>query len=307
MNTTSPLAVADRSFGKRTRADEIVRGMDLSGRLVVVTGANAGIGFETARSLASAGAHVVLGCRRRDAADEAASRIRARHPDARVEASGLDLASYDSVRAFAERLEADNVDVLVCNAGVVNMRYRETESGFEHTVGVCHLGHFLLTHELLPRLLAGGSGRVVVVSSESHRSPATLDFDRLPLSRERYHGLVAYGQAKLCNVLFANELQRRCHDRGLTACSLHPGTLVTTRIGRDAWWVRLVMLLVSPFTKNAAQGAATSVYCATHPDGEEIGGRYFDHCRPKRGSRESNDAAVAARLWTLSEGWVGIA
>lgn len=297
--------MSEQRFGKRTRADEVVHGMDLCDRLVVVTGANVGIGFETARTLAAAGARVVLGCRRREAGTGAAARIRSRHPGAQVEHSDLDLASWDSVRSFAQRLDGDRLDVLICNAGVVNLRYREVESGFEHTVGVCHLGHFLLTHELLPRLLADGGGRVVMVSSESHRSPRRLDFDRLPLPRDDYSGMVAYGQAKLCNVLFANELQRRYGDRGLVACSLHPGTLVTTRIGRDAWWIRLLMLLVSPFTKSAAQGAATSVYCATHPNGEEIGGRYFDHCQPRRSSREANDPTVAEKLWKLSERWVG--
>lgn len=295
------------SFGKRTRADEVVRGVDLGGRTMVVTGANGGIGYETARALASAGARVILACRDLEKGRAAAAGIRERHPGASAELAELDLASLDSVRAFARGLDAEKLHVLICNAGVVNLRYRETESGFEHTVGVCHLGHFLLTHELLPRLLAGGGGRVVMVSSESHRSPRTLDFDRLPLPGDRYHGLVAYGQAKLCNVLFANELQRRYGERGLVACSLHPGTLVTTRIGRDAWWVRLVMRLVSPFTKSPAQGAATSVYCAVYARGAEIAGRYFDHCRPKPASREADDPAVAARLWALSERWVGIA
>jgi WW domain-containing oxidoreductase len=237
---------------------------------------------------------------------DAARRIAERHPNARAEHSDLDLASWPSVRAFADRLDAEAVDALVCNAGVVNLRYREVESGFEHTVGVCHLGHFLLTQQLLPRLLANPSGRVVMVSSESHRSPRTLDFDRLPLPRAGYSGLVAYGQAKLCNVLFANELQRRYQDRGLTACSLHPGTLVTTRIGRDALWVRLLMALVSPFTKSAEQGAATSVLCAVHPEPAAVAGRYFDHCRPKRSSREANDPEVAHRLWEASEAWVAL-
>ncbi|HVS13619.1 MAG TPA: SDR family NAD(P)-dependent oxidoreductase [Thermoanaerobaculia bacterium] len=292
-------------FGKRTRADEVVRGLDLSGKTMVVTGANVGIGYETARALAAAGARVVLGCRNREAGSRAAQRIADRHPGASAEHADLDLASWPSVRAFAARLDAEQVDALICNAGVINMAYREVESGFEHTVGVCHLGHFLLTRELLPRLLVAG-GRVVMVSSESHRSPRTLDFDRLPLPREGYSGMVAYGQAKLCNVLFANDLQRRYGDRGVVACSLHPGTLVTTRIGRDAWWVRLVIRLVSPFTKNAAQGAATSVYCAVHPGGEAIAGLYFDHCAPKRSSREANDPAVAGRLWERSEEWLGL-
>ena len=199
---------------------------------MVVTGANTGIGFETARALASAGARVLLACRNPKAGAAAVARIKELHPDSKPELSELDLASFDSVRAFAARIDAPSIDVVVANAGLMNTGYKEVQSGFEHTVGVCHLGHFLLVRELLPKLLEGGRGRVVMVSSESHRHPKKLDFDRLPLTADDYSALVSYGQAKLCNVLFANELQRRFGDDGLTACSLHPGNLVTTDIGR---------------------------------------------------------------------------
>jgi len=283
----------------------VVRGLDLSGRLMIVTGANTGIGFETARALASAGARVVLACRNPEAGRDAVRRIVARHPRADAKLALLDLASFASVRAFTDALAAPRIDALICNAGLFNTSYRATPGGFEHTVGVSHLGHFLLTLRLLPRLLAA-QGRVVMVSSESHRQPRKLDFDRFPLPEQHYSMMVAYGQAKLCNVLFANELQRRYGAEGLTACSLHPGTLVSTEIGRDSALARVVMRLVSPFTKSPSQGAATSVFCAVHPDRAALGGRYFSHCQPKPSSPEANDPAVASRLWQLSEKWVGI-
>jgi NAD(P)-dependent dehydrogenase (short-subunit alcohol dehydrogenase family) len=204
-------------FGGRSTADDVVRALDLSGRCMVVTGANTGIGFETARALASAGARVVLACRNPDAGRAAVQRIQARHPHADARLARLDLASFASIRAFTDALAEPRVDVLVCNAGLFAARYRETEDGFESTVGVCHLGHFLLTLRLLPKLLAA-RGRVVMVSSESHRTPRRLDFEHLPHPERHYSTVVAYGQAKLCNALFANELQRRYGAQGLTGC-----------------------------------------------------------------------------------------
>jgi NAD(P)-dependent dehydrogenase (short-subunit alcohol dehydrogenase family) len=291
-------------FGRRSSADDVLRGRDLSGRTAIVTGANTGIGFETARSLAAAGARVVLACRNPESGAAAVARIRARHPQALAEFLPLDLGSFLSVRAFCASLDAERIEVLILNAGSVSTVYLETEDGFERTVGVCHIGHFLLTQLLLPRLLAAGHSRVVVVSSESHRHPKHLDFSRLPLNRNNYSTMVAYGQAKLCNALMARELQRRYGAQGLVACSLHPGTLVTTEIGRESGAMRVLMKLVSPFTKNANQGAATSVFAAVHEPASDIAGRYLADCRPKPATAEVEDPAVAERLWTRSEQWV---
>ena len=290
-------------FGSKTAADEVVHGMDLSGRFVIITGANTGIGFETARSLASAGARVLLACRSAEKASGAVERIRAKHPEADVSFAELDLGSFDSIRSFVESLNEPSIDVLIGNAGVLNASYHESDGGIEHTVGVSHLGHFLLVQGLLPKLLSGEGGRVVMVGSEAHRSPRTLEFEKFPLSTDNFSQLVSYGQAKLCNTLFANELQRRYADQGLTACSLHPGNLVTTEIGRDSLLARLAMKLVSPFTKSAAQGAATSVLCAVHPDAAAVAGGYFSHCQPARMSREAANPEVARRLWEITETW----
>lgn len=290
-------------FGSKTTADEVVQGMDLSGRVMLVTGANTGIGYDTGRSLASAGARVLLACRSAEKGKNAAQRIRDAHPKADVAFVQLDLASIDSIRNFTENLEEPSIDVLIGNAGVVNAKYREIDGGIEHTVGVSHLGHFLLVRGLLPKLLASGGGRVVMVGSESHRSPRTLDFENFPLRADNFSSLKSYGQAKLCNTLFANELQRRYGDQGLTACSLHPGNLVTTEIGRDSLLTRIAMMLASPFTKSSAQGAATSVTCAVHPDSTAIAGKYYSHCQPIRMSREAENPEVAKRLWELTESW----
>jgi WW domain-containing oxidoreductase len=291
-------------FGAKTSADEVLRGMDLTSQFIVITGANTGIGYETARSLASAGARVLLACRDAEKAGDATERIRAKHPKANVSFAELDLGSFESIRSFVTSLNESSIDVLICNAGVLNASYHESDGGIEHTVGVCHLGHFLLVNGLLPKLLAAAAGgRVVMVGSETHRTPRTLEFEKFPLDADNYSQLVSYGQAKLCNTLFANELQRRYGDQGLTACSLHPGNLVTTEIGRDSLLARWAMKLVSPFTKSPAQGAATSVVCAVHPDTTALAGRYFSHCQSVRMSREAENPEVAKRLWELTETW----
>lgn len=289
------------TFGSRSSTAEVLEGIDLSGKRVIVTGANTGIGFETARALAGAGADVVLACRDAAKGTEAVNRIKAKHPAAHVESATLDLASVASIKHFCETLPFDAIDILICNAGLVPSRYEETAEGIERCVGVCHFGHFALARLLLPRLLAAGNARVIMVSSESHRSPAKLDFDKFPLTRDNFSALTAYGQAKLCNVLFANELQRRYGEKGLVACSLHPGALITTDIGRYSGVLRALVMLASPFTKTPDQGAATTVYCAARADARDIEAKYFSHCRAVDASKEANDPGVARRLWELSE------
>ena len=189
------------------------------------------------------------------------------------------------------------VDILLCNAGLITWGYEETDDGFERVVGVSHIGHVELFSGLRERLARAGRSRLVMVSSESHRSPRTLDFSRFPIPRQTYRSISAYGQAKLCNALFAVEVQRRYADIGITAVSLHPGSLIPTEISRGLRLTRVVFALATPFTKSVAQGAATSVYCATAPEVEAHAGGYFRDCAPNGPSAEAQDPAVARRLW----------
>jgi WW domain-containing oxidoreductase len=289
------------TFSARSTADDVLAGRDLSGRNVLVTGCNAGIGFETARSLAAGGAHVIAACRDQPKADATVARIRERHPQARLSPLALDLASFQSIRSAAVNVAVDELHALVCNAGLYSDRYGETADGLELTVGVCHFGHFLLTSLLMDKLRKAAPARVVMVSSESHRHPAKLHFERFPSSASRYRPLIAYGQAKLCNVLFANQLTRRHQHEGVYASSLHPGTMVLTSIYRDSIPAKLLALAMSPFAKSIAQAAATSVYCATAPELETRGGSYFVDCKERAMSREAADVQVAERLWALTE------
>jgi len=286
-----------------TSASELVASEDLRGQVIIVTGANTGIGFETARVLAAAGARVVLACRSSTKGQAAVDKILQLHAKSQAEYLSLDLSSVDSIIAFTTQLKADKIDTLVCNAGLFMPTYEKTTQGIEKTVGVCHYGHFLLTRLLMPRLLKAASPRVVMVSSEAHRSPNTLDFEAFPLTQNNFGTLKAYGQAKLANLLMANELQRRYSDQGLTACSVHPGNLVTTDIGRGSLLTRALMVLISPFTKNVDQGAATTVYCVIEKDKELIAGRYYSHCQSAIMSREASNPEVAGKLWAVSDAW----
>jgi WW domain-containing oxidoreductase len=297
MANTSP-------FNHRSSADDVLRNQNLSGQVIIVTGANTGIGFETARSLAAAGATVIATCRSAEKAAATQKRLMLASPASTVETAVMDLSSLASVSDFCNGLAHSKIDVIICNAGIVAPKYGETKEGFEQTVGVCHVGHFLLVKKLMPRLLSAPAPRVVMVSSESHRVPPRLNFDALPYPESQFRPMKSYGQAKLCNALMAVELQRRFADQGLTACYVHPGTMVTTEIGRDSAIVRFAMWLVSPFTKTASQGAATSVFCATWDDRCELGGNYFSHCARVKPSAETGNVEVAGRLWGLSERWL---
>jgi WW domain-containing oxidoreductase len=293
--------------GSRATGDSVVGGLDLRGRTILVTGASSGIGFEAARSLAGAGAELLLACRTLGAGEAAAARIRAAHPAARAVPVALDLGSFASVRRCAAELGAGRLHVLVCNAGVFLPRYEATEDGIERTVGVCHFGHFLLVSLLLDALRAAAPARVVMVSSESHRWPPRLDFERFPLDPGRYRAVRAYGQAKLCNVLFANELTRRFARQGVLANALHPGSLIGTSIFRYSVAAKIVGALARPFVKTLAEGAATTVHCAVSPELEGVGGRYYADCREKPSSAGARDEAAAGRLFELSAARVGLA
>jgi len=290
-----------KPFKSRTNADEVLSNIDLRDKNIVITGANSGIGFETARALSAAGANVIITCRDDSKGTKTVSDIKQQHPEAHITYQCLDLASVDSIKRFSANLSWDKIDTLICNAGIFPANYRETQEGLEQCVGVCHFGHFALCKLLLPKLLKTDTPRVVVVSSLSHTTPKRLSFNNLPLSKEKFSGLVAYGQAKLCNLLFAKELQRRYGDQGLSACSLHPGTLITTNIGRDSIIVDTFMKVISPFTKSPNQGAATTVYCAAYAEHSSIQGKYYNHCKEVKSSRESNNPEVATKLWEISE------
>jgi NAD(P)-dependent dehydrogenase (short-subunit alcohol dehydrogenase family) len=279
--------------------------VDLTGKTVLITGGNAGIGKETAVDLASMGAQVTITAR--DPARGAAARdeIRTRSGRDDVDVMALDLAQLASVREFAGEFAArhDRLDVLVNNAGLVLSSRRETVDGYEMTFQVNHLGHFLLTELLRGQLVAGAPSRVVNVASDAHKSARRgLDFDDLQ-SQRRYRSFAVYGKTKLANILFTRELARRWDGSGVAANAVHPG-FVASSFGRDGdtgILGKLVFPLLKPFALNAAQGAQTSVYVASAPELEGITGGYWVKSAPASPSTAAQDDAAAARLWMVSE------
>jgi len=281
--------------------------MSIQGKTVIVTGANTGIGLETASGLAALGANVILTARDPAKGTAATTEIRRRFPDANVDAMELDLSRLADVRTFAtlvtERLP--RLDVLVNNAGLILDERRVTEDGFEMTFQVNHLGPFLLTNLLLAKLKESAPSRIVNVASAAHRG-AKLDFD--DLQSERHFSVRVYGTTKLCNILFTRELARRLQGMGVTANSLHPGT-VRTGFGRDgdtSGFVALAVKLGGPFFLSAEKGAATSIYVAASPEIEGVSGEYFAKSRISKPTAAARDDEAARRLWDASEELVGL-
>jgi NAD(P)-dependent dehydrogenase (short-subunit alcohol dehydrogenase family) len=281
----------------------------MDGRTVLVTGGNTGIGKETAVALAREGARVVFTTRDATKGEVARAEIRDRAGSDTVDVMELDLARLASVRDFADRWAAqhDHLDVLVNNAGVLIGSRRETSDGYEMTFQVNHLGPFLLTNLLRGQLVAGDEARVVNVASTAHTSARNgLDFDDLQSTR-RYRSFSVYARSKLANVLFTRELARRWDDTGITANSLHPG-FVASRFGRDGdtgGFTNMVFPLLKPFALTPEQGAQTQVYVASAPELAGITGGYWAKCAPATPSAAAQDDAAAARLWEVSEQFVG--
>ena len=321
------------TFGKDTIADDVLAGIDLSGRRVVITGAAGGLGLESARAMASHGALVTVAARNSERADGAVAELRKRVPDGRFDAGVVDLADFSSVRAFTDTFldEHDRVDVLINNAGVMACPFGHTVNGFETQFGTNHLGHFLLTARLAPALLRGESPRVVTLSSGGH-SRADVDLVDPNFATTPYNAWIAYGRAKTANALFARELARRAGPSGLLSFSVHPGAIVT-ELGRHLTEELLIEVIAD--TKKRAEaaattaggpvveelhfktvpaGAATQVWAATAAELADHNGAYLADCG--LGVLGANpgingmlpyllDDEHATALWTLSEELVG--
>ncbi len=284
---------------------------NMQGKTVVVTGGNSGIGFETAAALASMGARVLVTARNADKGRAAVAAIGQRvGTDAQVQLVVFDLADLASVRRGADEVleQAPQLDVLVNNAGLVLTERSLTADGFEATFGTNHLGPFLFTNLLLDRIRASAPGRIVNVASTAHSAARMgIPFDDLQ-SEHRYRPMRVYGQSKLANMLFTSELARRLEGSGITANSLHPGT-VRTGYGADGDARGLLAVgikIASPFFLSPAKGARTSVYLASSPEVEGVSGQYFVKCKPKRPRKQALDAEAAAHLWQVSEEMVGL-
>ena len=288
---------------------------DQTGRVAVITGANTGLGYETAAALAEHGAHVVLAVRNLDKGKDAAARIAAASPQADVAVQELDLTSLESIRAATEQLRSDydRIDLLINNAGVMWTPKSTTKDGFELQFGTNHLGHFAFTGLLLDRLLPIAGSRVVTVSSTGHRIRADIHFDDLQWERG-YSRVGAYGQSKLANLLFTYELQRRLAPRGTTiAVAAHPGGSRTELTRNLPPRLARISGVIEPLFQDAAMGALPTLRAATDPG--VLGGQYFGpdgfaeiqgHPKVVASSEKSHDTERQRRLWAVSEELTGV-
>jgi NAD(P)-dependent dehydrogenase (short-subunit alcohol dehydrogenase family) len=322
-------AMMTRQFDATSTTEEVLKGRDLKGMRVLVTGVSAGLGVETARALAGHGTSVVGAARDLAKAEHATSQVRA---DAEVGGGSfnlieLDLASLASVRSCADALVADGrpIDVVIANAGVMATPLGRTADGFETQFGTNHLGHFVLVNRIAPLIAPGG--RLVNVSSAGHRY-ADVDLDDPNFERTPYEPMMAYGRSKTANILFAVEFDRRHRPRGVRATAIHPGG-IRTELGRHLGDEAIAAMVERINARQAAegkppfqfktipQGAATSVWAGFVADAGEVGGRYGENCRVSAvtdgtidvvsgGVRSyALDPERAKALWVKSEEWVG--
>jgi NAD(P)-dependent dehydrogenase (short-subunit alcohol dehydrogenase family) len=299
-------------FGARSTAAEVIAGVDLTGRRAIVTGGASGIGVETARALARAGAEVTLAVRDGQAGERTARDITATTGNERVLVAHLDLADPESVAAFTAAWQGP-LHILVNNAGIMAPPLTRTPQGWEMQFATNHLGHFALATGLHGALAAAGGARVVAVSSVGHVN-GDIDFDDIHFERRPYDRWLAYGQSKTANVLFAVEGARRWAADAITVNALNPGRILATGLMRHVGDIASAPASFEPdssdvSSKNVEQGAATSVLLAGSPLTEGVSGRYFEDCaeaqphRPgvRRGvAAYALDPAAAARLWDIS-------
>jgi NAD(P)-dependent dehydrogenase (short-subunit alcohol dehydrogenase family) len=315
-------------FGATSTTDDVLTGIDLSGKRVLVTGVSAGLGVETARALVAHGAHVVGAARDLAKAEAATASVRAQAANGgSLELIELDLASLTSVRASSHALLVDKrpFDVVIANAGVMAAPFGHTADGFETQFGTNHLGHFTFVNRIAPLIVSGG--RLVNLSSSGHRF-ADVDIDDPNFEHTAYDPWLAYGRSKTANILFAVEFDRRHKERGIRATAVHPGG-IQTELARhlDAGALGAMLDKINsdlaaegkpPYQlKTIPQGAATSVWAGVVATGEEVGGRYCENCHVStvtegvispvsEGVRAyALDPDRAKALWTKSEEMVG--
>ncbi len=301
-------------FGATTTAMEVIEGINLRGKRAIVTGGSSGIGVETARALAQAGAEVILAVRNTDAGEQTAQDIRQTTGNQHIHVGLLDLSDLHSVRAFVSGWEG-SLDILVNNAGVMAIPKREeSRQGHEMQFATNHLGHFALALGLHDALAATGHARIVSVSSVGHIN-APVDFDDIDFHYRPYDAWVSYGQSKTANILFAVEVARRWADDGIVANALNPGRIASTNLARYTKDAPMNPAASGPASrgvsmKNIEQGAATSVLLAASSFVEGVSGRYFEDGNEagphqpgiRRGvAAYATDPDNAGRLWKISQ------
>ena len=287
-------------YGFATTADEVMADIDLSGKTVLITGCNSGLGYESMRVMAAKGAHVIGTARTQEKADKACASV-----GGKTTPLVCELTDFDNIVACSEQVEALNrpIDIFMCNAGIMALPKLEQVNGLEKQFVVNHLGHYILTRRLLPQVEAAPAGRIVMLSSIGYKNApkAGIEFDNLS-GETGYNPFRNYGQTKLANALFSRELARRYADTNLTSNSVHPG-MVATNLGRYITGKpRDPDAPLRKGFKTAVQGAATQVYVAADPRLAGVSGYYFEDCNPvEPDGPHMHDDALALKLWEVSE------
>ena len=292
---------------------------DLSGKVVIVTGGNSGLGFESVKAFAEKGAEVILACRSIEKGENASLKIAQSKPKGKIVVMSLDLTDLASIKSFAADILKDynQLDVLLNNAGIMMSPYGLTKDGFESQIGTNHLGHFALTGHLIKILISTPNSRIVNVSSNAHKF-GKMDFDNLLFENGKgYTPMKAYGQSKLANLLFTYELQRRLEKSGASSLSVaaHPGIAATNlaKYMEDKWWFKLLMPLASLMVQNQADGALPQIRATVDPDVK--GGQYYgpggsgERSGPPvlvQSNEASHNKEDAKKLWELSEQLTGL-
>ncbi|XP_052739126.1 retinol dehydrogenase 11-like [Bicyclus anynana] len=270
----------------------------MSGKVVVVTGASGGIGFETALELARRGAKLIIACRNNEKGEKAVRRIIRRTNNKRVRFIHLDLTSLESVRKFVAALEESEakLDVLINNAGAICTTREKTEDGILKDLQINYYGPFLLTVLLIPMLKKAAPSRVVVVSSSWHKFGTVEN-----INSEKYGYIQSYANSKLYNVIFSKELARRLYGTGVDVNSLNPGQVNTSLYRSSTFLEKIRSLMLYSFFKTPEEGAQTSVYLAVSYECDQMTGKYFEDCQEARASYKAEDEVAAAKLWEVSQ------
>ncbi|MBU9719965.1 MULTISPECIES: SDR family oxidoreductase [Bacillaceae] len=276
-------------------------------QITLVTGANSGMGKATSLAFAKLGTHVVMMCRNKEKGEAARQEVVSESGNHSVDLHICDLGNLEDIRQFAQtfNLNYPKLDVLINNAAIITTKRKETGDGFELQFGVNHLGPFLLTNLLLEKLKTASSARIINVSSGAHKI-GTIDFNDLQTQHKKYRTFSVYGQSKLANILFTNELARRLEDTNITANSLHPGAVATNLgIDRETGFGKTIVRMLRPFFKTPEEGADTAIYLATSPEVAGVSGKYFINRKVVK-TKKAEDPTVAKKLWEVSEKLVGL-
>lgn len=293
----------------------------LDGKVVILTGGNTGIGFETALDLAKRGAKMILACRNLEKANKAAAKIQILSNNEHIETELLDLSDLNSVREFSKRMNSklNQLDLLINNAGIMMCPYWKTKQGFEMQFGTNHLGHYLLTNLLLELLKKPKTSRIITVSSRAHygylptKNGFSMNWEDINWTKN-YWSVAAYSQSKLANILFTKELASSLAGTNITAVCLHPGAVRTelmryTGEGLFFWFpyfMKSIHYIYAVVSKSPKEGAQTTIHCAVADDIPKYNGYYFSDCEPKKPSINGMNRQDAKRLWDVSKEMVGL-